>query len=367
MNSFGRIFRISLFGASHAPLLGVDIEGCPAGIALGREVFEPDLARRRGGTPGTTSRTECDIPFIERGCQKGYTTGEALSIFFENRNIRREDYSVFRTQPRPGHADWVALQKYGNACDRSGGGIFSGRMTLPLVAAGVVAKRLLQREYPQIQLSAGLLEVGGRSVLASAIQERAAGDGLGEVIKEAKAADEWGEVNRRGQAIRDRLGRLIKEAKAAGDSLGGVIGCRVAGVPVGLGEPFFDSVESCISHLAFSIPGIKGIEFGAGFASARMCGSEHNDCYMDAQGHTATNHAGGISGGVTNGNELIFRVAVKPTPSISRAQETFDFALNQMAPLSIKGRHDTCFALRLSVVIEAITAIVLADFSLINK
>ncbi|MCL2727381.1 MAG: chorismate synthase [Bacteroidales bacterium] len=322
MNTIGRHFKITLFGASHSPTLGVTIDGCPAGIALDAKRFESDLARRKAGAFGTTQRIESDTPHIESGCKDGYTTGDAIRIVFENKNVRPQDYEQFKTRPRPGHADWVA-QQGGNSS--SGGGIFSGRMTLPLVAAGVVAKRMLQEKHPNVQISARLLEVGGSKDFTMAVEA----------------------------------------AQAVGDSVGGIIECSVTQLPVGLGAPFFNSIESCISHIVFSIPGIKGIEFGAGFAAARMRGSEHNDCYIDAQGNTATNHAGGINGGLTNGNELILRVAAKPTPSIARAQETFDFAANKMAPLVIKGRHDVCFALRLPVVIEAVTAIALADFALV--
>ena len=345
MNSFGQKYRISLFGASHTPVLGVEIEGCPAGICLDELLFEPDLSRRRGGAPGTTRRVERDIPHIEHGFKGGVTTGETIRIVFENREIKPDDYKPFLTHPRPSHADWVAQQKYGNSTTQlygntveehhyhppTGGGIFSGRLTLPLTAAGVVAKRLLQKRHPNLHIEAKLIEVGGCGI----------------------KMDAWE--------------KAIVEAQEAGDSLGGVIECCATGVPVGWGEPFFNSIESCISHLAFSIPGIKGIEFGSGFDAANMYGSEHNDCYIDAQGHTATNHAGGINGGISNGNPLIFRVAVKPTPSISRPQESFDFALRRMATLSIQGRHDVCFALRLPVVVEAITAIVLADYLLINQ
>ena len=325
MNSFGRSFRITLFGASHTPVLGVEVDGCPAGIALHAQLFAADLTRRKPSAPGTTSRIEPDVPHIASGCSNGTTTGDTIRIVFENQNIRPQDYAQFVAQPRPGHADWVARQKYGDGYDLRGGGLFSGRMTLPLTAAGVVAKAVLRERHPKIEIMAHLSEAGGRTGIPAAVEE----------------------------------------AQAAGDSLGGVVECCVGGLPAGLGDPFFDSVESCISHLAFSVPGIVGIEFGEGFAAARMRGSEYNDCYIDAQGHTATNHAGGINGGMTNGNRLVFRVAAKPASSIARVQESFDFAANKMAPLEIKGRHDVCFALRLPVVIEAVAAIALADFILL--
>jgi chorismate synthase len=329
INTFGRYFRITLFGSSHSPCLGVEIEGCPAGLALSPTLFAADLDRRRAGRLGTTARREPDLPFIETGCHEGLTTGETLRISFTNTDVRSDDYRGFVNQPRPGHADWVARQTYGPDYDLCGGGIFSGRMTLPIVAAGVVAMQILQQKFQnRVQIFGSLRELGGRPCSPEIEPEELP---------------------------------VLQAAIEDGDSIGGIISCCVTGLPVGLGRPFFESMESQLAQLAFSIPGIKGIEFGDGFAAAGLRGSAHNDCFIDADGHTATNHAGGINGGLTNGNELIFRVAVKPTPSIALTQHSFDFAQNKMAPLRVFGRHDTCFALRLPVVIEAVAAIVLAD------
>ena len=329
INTFGRYFRITLFGSSHSPCLGVEIEGCPAGLALSPELFAADIERRKSGRPGTTGRREPDLPIIEMGCCEGLSTGQLLRISFKNTDVRSDDYQGFVNQPRPGHADWVARQTYGPDYDLRGGGIFSGRMTLPIVAAGVVAKQILRQKFQgRVQIFGSLRELGGQPC--------------------PPEVETW-ELPALKAAIED------------GDSIGGIISCCVTGLPVGLGRPFFEPMESQLAQLAFSIPGIRGIEFGAGFAAAGLRGSQHNDCFIDADGHTATNHAGGINGGLTNGNELIFKVAVKPTPSIARTQHSFDFAQNKMAPLSVPGRHDICFALRLPVVMEAVAAIVLTD------
>jgi len=323
MNTFGRIFRISIFGESHGPMIGVTIDGCPHGIPLKVEDFQADLERRRSGTLGTTPRREEDLPEIVSGWFNGFTTGVPLTIIFHNKDIRSADYIDIKDHPRPGHADFVARQKFGGFNDYRGGGHFSGRMTLALVAAGVVAKKII----PSISIFALLIEAGGNSDIIQA----------------------------------------VKEAQEQGDSIGGIVECRAGYISVGYGEPFFDSVESVISHLAFSIPAIKGIEFGSGFSSAKMLGSQHNDPIIDESGKTSSYNAGGVSGGLTNGNELIFRVAVKPTSSISKPQQTYNFTSEKVDELNVEGRHDTCIALRVPVVLEAITAIALADFTLMTR
>lgn len=323
MNTFGRQLRITLRGGSHTPEIAVLIEGVPAGIALDGEMFAADLDRRRPGTVGTTSRRESDFPIID-GLVEGRTTGGAIDIAFRNENIRRDDYRRFIDVPRPSHADLTQRRKYGGDCDISGGGQASGRMTVALVAAGVAAKKIV----PWAHFSTRMVSVGG--------------------VCDAALFDD-----------------VIAAAAHDGDSVGGVVECRVGGMLPSLGEPFFDSVESLISHLVFSIPGTKGIEFGDGFDSARKRGSERNDAIVDACGRTATNNEGGINGGISNGNDLVFRVAVKPTASISREQITYDFSEGRMVPLSIGGRHDACIARRAMVVIEAVAAIALADMYLI--
>ena len=318
MNTFGNKYRINIFGESHGKSVGVLIDGCPVGIALSENDFTADLLRRKSGAKGTTPRIEDDLPIIKSGVFNGKTTGAPILIEFENKNIRSKDYSNLVTQPRPSHADFVAQQKYKGFQDYRGGGHFSGRITLGLVAAGVVAKKIVS----DIKITAKLTEVAGNKNINEAIEN------------------------------------AIKEK----DSVGGIIECIAENMPIGPGEPFFNSVESQISSLAFSVPGIKAIEFGVGFESAKMNGSDFNDTIIDEKGTAKTNNSGGINGGISNGNNLIFRVAVRPTASISLAQQTFNFDTKQIEELVIKGRHDVCIALRVPVIIEAVTAIALADF-----
>ena len=387
MNAFGKIFRVSIFGESHGEEIGVVVDGLAPGIPLSEQDFAADIARRRSGAKGTTPRVEADEPHILSGVYEGYTTGAPLAIVFQNTNTKSQDYEALLNVPRPGHADYTANLKYGGFQDPRGGGHFSGRLTLPVVAAGVIAKKLLfatiagaTRGRVQFHCDAKLVEIGG---IADPAQWEAA----------------------------------LDQAQKEGDSLGGVVECVVTGIPAGLGEPFWDSVESRLSHAIFAIPGVRGVEFGDGFAAARMKGSEHNDVYApigakhcgshqnecchgedhegcchdddkECCGHgeeehgccggghheggccghrksglvtPATNHAGGVNGGITNGNPLVFRVAFKPTSSIAKAQETYDFAKGEMTSLQVPGRHDTCFALRTPVIVEAMAAIVLAD------
>jgi chorismate synthase len=318
MNSFGRNFRVSIFGESHGKWVGVTIDGCPAGIVLTESDLLPDLERRKAGAAGTTPRKEEDMPIFVSGVFEGKTSGAPLTIVFENNNVRSADYEALKHTPRPGHADFVLNRKFDGFNDPRGGGHSSGRLTVALVAAGIVAKKVLGA----ISVKAVLTEAGGSEDIEGA----------------------------------------IKKAIENQDSIGGVVTCTVKGLPVGLGEPFFDSVESVISHAVFSVPAIKGIEFGSGFAAARMTGSQHNDAIIDEAGTTRTNNAGGINGGITNGNELVFRVAVKPTSSTPREQHTWNNLTHAIEPFTVKGRHDLCIALRVPVVIEAVTAISLADF-----
>ena len=317
MNTFGKLFRISIFGESHGESIGVTIDGCPAGLPLTLADLTEDLSRRSSGAKGTTPRQEPDLPRIQCGVFEGYTTGGPLTILFDNINTRSRDYTKLRETPRPGHADFTAMKKYGGFEDYRGGGHFSGRLTVGLVAAGVIAKKLIS----PVVVTATLREAGGNTDIEAAIEA----------------------------AVTKR------------DSIGGIIECTVSGVPIGLGEPFFDSVESLISHMMFSIPAVKGVEFGSGFAGARMWGSENNDMLISTDGKTSTNHAGGINGGITNGNDLVFRIAVKPTSSTHMKQHTINLVTGQMVDLEIEGRHDTCIALRVPVIVEAATALVLAD------
>ena len=323
MNSFGRIFRVNIFGESHGENVGVIIDGCPAGISLAAEDFTADLERRKAGAKGTTPRKEDDIPEIVSGVFNNKTTGAPITILFKNRNTRSTDYEKQRAIPRPGHADFVASKKFHGFQDYRGGGHFSGRLTVALVAAGVVAKKVLDG----ITVTSKILEIGGETDFEKGLQ---------------KAID-------------------------AKDSIGGVVECRAQGLPLGLGEPFFDSAESLISHAVFAIPAVRAIEFGTGFAAAKMFGSKHNDAIENATGKTTTNHAGGVVGGITNGNELVFRIAIKPTSSTPQEQQSLNTETNMVESFSVKGRHDLCIALRVPVVLEAATAIALADLLMMVK
>ena len=323
MNSFGTLFKVSIFGESHGECVGVTIDGCPAGLPLSIDDFDTDIERRKGGTKGTTPRKEDDIPLIKTGLFNGKTTGAPLTILFENKNTRSADYDKQRAIPRPGHADFVASKKCGGFEDYRGSGHFSGRLTVCLVAAGVVAKKILA----SIKINATLLQIGGETDVEKGLQ---------------KAID-------------------------AKDTVGGIIECTVDGLPIGLGEPFFNSVESLLAHAVFAIPAVKGVEFGAGFTSATMFGSQHNDALMDDTGKTKTNNAGGIVGGLTNGNQLIFRIAVKPTSSTPKEQQSLNWETNTVENFSLKGRHDLCIALRVPVVVEAVTAFVVVDFMIMEE
>jgi chorismate synthase len=324
LNSFGRIFRINIFGESHGESVGLNLDGCPAGLDLNVADFLVDIERRKGGTQkGTTPRKEDDLPIFKSGLFNGKTTGAPITILFENNNTRSGDYEKLRAVPRPGHADFTAHAKFGGYEDYRGGGHFSGRLTVALVAAGVIAKKILKG----IEIKSTILEIGGETDIEK---------GLDKAI----------------------------ELK---DSIGGIVECRVTGLPIGLGEHFFDSVESLISHAVFAIPAVRGIEFGTGFAAAKMFGIDHNDSIEGATGKTTTNHAGGIVGGYANGNEMVFRIAIKPTSSTPKEQQTWNWETNEIESFSVKGRHDLCIALRVPVVLEAVTAMVLADLMMIDQ
>ena len=348
MNTFGRKFRVSIFGESHGEAIGVVLDGVPAGLELSEEDFVKDIDRRRSGAKGTTPRKESDKPQIVSGVFEGHTTGAPLTIIFRNENTKSQDYDLFAAMPRPGHADLTAALKWDDCQDPRGGGHFSGRLTLPVVAAGVVAKKIIADatildDTPCNEISARIVELGGIPAETSA-QE---GDPCISDIQKT-----W----------QDAIDVAIKE----GDSLGAVIECTVPDIDPGYGEPFWDSVESVLAHGIFSIPGVRGIEFGDGFKAAAMKGSEHNDP-IGEDGRPVRNGAGGVNGGITNGAPIVFRAAFKPTSSIRKAQQTFNFATGKMDTLAVPGRHDVCFALRAPVVVEAVTAITLADLILTSR
>lgn len=323
MNSFGVVYKVSLFGESHGPAIGAVIDGCPPGIPVVPGDFMVDLKRRQSGSKGTTLRQEPDLPEILSGVFAGLTTGAPVTLITKNSDKISSDYDKFKKIPRPGHADFVSQVKHSGFSDLRGSGHFSGRITWGLVASGVIAKKIAGSS----EVSAKLISACGSSDIENA----------------------------------------VNDAIASNDTIGGIIECRVKNPPIAIGEPFFYSFESALSQLIFSIPAIKGIEFGAGFAAAGMRGSQHNDPFINSEGKTSTNNAGGINGGITNGNEIIFRVVVKPTSSTGVDQNTFNFNDGRMTTLKVKGRHDTCIALRMPVIVEAATAIAMADLILIDR
>ncbi len=473
MNSFGRIFRISIFGESHGESVGIVVDGCPAGLPLTLQDFLPDLERRKGGTQkGTTPRQEEDLPIFKSGIFNNKATGAPITILFENKNIRSGDYEKQRDVPRPGHADFVAHKKFAGFEDYRGSGHFSGRLTVALVAAGVIAKKILdltpnpspkergaadpdlpgyitntedqwktvsmyakenrqnsteaedrlwqelrnrkignckfRRQHPiegyipdfvclekklvvevdgdyhneeeQKKLDEARTKILSKNgfrlirfaneevlnqmpmVLQKLGQALSFGEGLGEVFSAIKITSSILEIGGE-KDLEKGLQKAIDEK----DSIGGIIECRVNGLPIGLGEPFFDSAESLLSHIVFAIPAVRGIEFGTGFTAAKMFGSEHNDAIENMEGKTRTNHAGGIVGGLTNGNELVFRIAIKPTSSTPKEQNTLNWETGKVENASVKGRHDLCIALRVPVILEAVTAITLADLMMLEQ
>ena len=375
MNAFGRFFRIHIFGESHGESVGITVDGCPAGMPLTIDDFLPDLERRKGGTQkGTTPRQEEDLPLFMSGVFNHRTTGAPLTILFENKNTRSADYEKQRAVPRPGHADFTARQKFGGYEDFRGSGHFSGRLTVALVAAGVIAKKLLALVEGS---TSPLTPLQGRGELSPSANSNSTALATRAGSPSPQEREPEGEVLQySGITVRSTILEIggetdldagLQKAIDAKDSIGGIVECLVQGLPAGLGEPFFDSVESLLAHIVFAIPAVRGIEFGTGFAAAKMFGAQHNDPINDMQGHTVTNHAGGVVGGISNGNELVFRIAVKPTSSTAKEQTTLNWETGNIETLSVKGRHDLCIALRVPVVLEAVTAIVLADLLMLEQ
>lgn len=323
MNTLGKILRVSVFGESHGKGVGIVIDGCPPGLSLNTEMLIENIERRRSGKKGTTARKEDDTPEIVSGIYKGLSTGAPIMIMTHNADKRSSDYSELAATPRPGHADMVMKNKYHGYADARGGGHLSGRLTWAMVVAGAIARLIIR----PAEVRAGIVSVGGNTDVQAEIDE---------VVKQ-------------------------------GDSVGGLIECVAKNVPAGLGEPLYYSLESAISQAIFAIPAIKGIEFGSGFRAAGMRASEHNDPVISSDGRTSTNNAGGVNGGISNGNDIIIRVAVKPPSSISKEQLTWNLEKNEMDILKIHGRHDACIALRIPVIIEAAVALALADLTLLNR
>ena len=350
-SSYGENIHLTIFGQSHSAAIGMTLEGIPAGERIDLDELQRFMERRAPGRNAySTSRREADEPEFLSGLKDGVTCGPPLTAIIRNTNTRSGDYAAFSNIPRPGHADYTAHIKYGGAEDHAGGGHFSGRLTAPLCIAGGICLQLLRREG--IEIISRIASIGGvcdtGKLTASTVQ------------KEFPVVDDV-----RGAAMRD----CIAQAKADGDSVGGVIECKVLGLPVGLGDPMFGGLENRIAAIAFGIPAVKGIEFGAGFAAATMRGSENNDAFGidDGKITTRTNNSGGILGGISNGMPLVFRAAVKPTPSIAIEQESVNMAEMKESKLRVGGRHDPCIVPRAVPCMEAAAAIAVYDALLARK
>lgn len=349
-NSIGKEFKVTTFGESHGKVIGVIVDGCPAGLSLAETDFQEELDRRIPAERKIVSaRIEKDTAKILSGIFNGYTTGAPIGLMVENKETKSSDYEAIRDLPRPGHADYPARVKYGSFNDYRGGGRFSGRVTVALILAGTIAKKLLGKY--------------GVDVLAYTLA-------VGQVKTDKKFSLEEIRKNRYAAATRcpdlacaEKMEEAIVEARRAGDSLGGIVECVAFGLPVGVGEPLFDSLDADLAKALFSVPAVKGVEFGAGFRAAEVRGSENNDAFLMQEGKviTSSDNAGGILGGLSNGMPVIIRAAIKPTPSIEKEQKTVDLAEKKNAFVKVGGRHDPCVVPKAVPAIEAVVAITLAD------
>ena len=354
-SEFGHLLKISVFGQSHGRAIGVVVDGLPAGEAIDLDELQAFLDRRKPGKNRlSTARKESDAPTFLSGLENGKTCGAPLCAVIENGDQHSGDYAGLTDTPRPGHADYTAAVKWGGQADMRGGGHFSGRLTAPLCIAGGIAKQILARRG--IHVGAHLSEVAGIADDPFPLHPTAE-------LFEKLAAKDFPVLD---DGAGERMQQAILAAREELDSVGGIVGCAAIGLPAGLGDPMFDGVENRLAAALFGIPAVKGVEFGAGFAAARSRGSENNDAFSVADGAvvTDTNHAGGILGGITNGMPILLRTAMKPTPSIARAQKTVRLSQMEEIPLEIRGRHDPCIAHRAVPVVEAVTAAVLLDLLL---
>ncbi|MDL2237797.1 chorismate synthase [Christensenellaceae bacterium OttesenSCG-928-K19] len=354
--AFGNAFKVTIFGESHASAIGITIDGIPAGTKIDMDEIQQSMKRRApGAKAGSTSRKEPDKPQVMCGILDGKTTGAPLTAIIKNKDTRSQDYEKTATLLRPGHADYTGYVKYNGANDFRGGGHFSGRLTAPLVFAGALARQWLAQKG--ITIGAHIKTIAG-----------VVDDDFPVISQDALLQMEQKKFPVVNDASGKEMIRRIAKASEEKDSVGGIIACAAIGLPAGLGEPFFDSVESLLAHMLFSIPAVKGLEFGSGFAVAGMAGSYANDCPVIENGQIrfATNNNGGINGGITNGMPLLFRVAVKPTPSIGKTQKTVDIEKRRETEITIEGRHDACIVPRAVEVVKCAAAIVLMDLYLQN-
>ena len=349
MNTLGKSLRLSLFGASHDSCVGCILDGLPAGYAVNEDDIMSDLSLRKPAAGIGTSRHEEDIPAIT-GISEGCSTGAPVTITFANTDVKSGDYDAEVRIPRPGHADYPAFCKYGTSFDARGGGMFSGRMTAPLVAAGGLLRGLLAASG--IRVGSYLTQVGKICDTGCYTPD--------EIFRVSRTNP----LRAMSAELEMQMRAEILAAKSDGDSVGGAVRCVASGLPAGLGEPFFDSLDGELAHAVFSVPGIKGVSFGEGFSAAGLRGSENNDWYStlsDGRIHPDSNHAGGVLGGMADGAPLVMDAVFKPTPSISRVQHSVNLVTLEDAEISVRGRHDPCIAPRGAIVIEAVTIFTIAD------
>ena len=348
-NTFGNNISVTLFGESHGQAIGAVLDGLSAGVKIDMENIERRLGQRRPHGKISTARCEADAPIFLSGVRDGVTTGTPITVIFENQDTKSRDYSMFKDTPRPSHADYVAEVKYGGHQDERGGGHFSGRLTAPIVAVGAILESALKNKG---------IRIGTHIKSLHGIKDRDFSSYNDDI--DALASKLFPVLD--GEA-EERMTEEILSIAKVGDSVGGVLECAAIGIPAGVGEPWFDSLESTLSHALFSIPGVKGVEFGLGFGFADKLGSEANDPFVtDGKSvYTETNNNGGINGGITNGMPVIFRVAVRPTPSIFKEQRTVSLSKMENTTVEISGRHDPAIIHRARAVVDAITAIALAD------
>lgn len=353
MSGFGSKIRLTVFGESHGEAIGAVLEGVPAGVRLDMDKILTQMARRAPGKDKTaTPRVEKDFPYIKSGVLDGVTTGAPIACVIENTNTKSGDYKSLLETPRPSHSDYAAYVKYGGCNDIRGGGHFSARLTAPIVFAGAVLRQILEEKG--IKIAAHIASIGGVD------DERFDPVNIPDELMDRLSAESFALIDR---SVEDKMRAEVEAARMDLDSVGGTVECAVTGLPTGIGGALFDGVEGQIAKAVFGVPAVKGIEFGRGFESGKIRGSENNDPfeYKDGKVVTKTNNAGGILGGITSGMPVVFRAALKPTPSIAREQDTVNLSAKENTKLSIKGRHDPCVVPRAVSVIEAVTAIAIYD------
>lgn len=351
-NNFGTNISMTIFGESHGPCIGITLDGLPAGFKINLERIKEDMEKRKAKGSISTQRHEDDEVEIVSGFFNGYTTGTALTILIQNKNTQSKDYSDIQYRLRPGHADFSAYEKYHGFQDYRGGGHFSGRLTAPIVAAGSICRQILETKN---------ILIGSHIEQLYALHDAPFSNNIDELKKQIQTLNKK-EFATLDEQVAQNMEQAILEAKNEQDSIGGILESAIINLPAGMGEPFFDSIESILAHLLFSIPAVKGVSFGAGFQMAAKKGSEANDAFiMNDTIQTKTNNNGGINGGISNGMPIIIHTCIKPTPSIYKTQETVDYKTKESQTLNIKGRHDPCILHRARIVVDSMIAFGILD------